>query len=268
LVAPIVVASSAQRSPTPLQRQKLVPPGDPRPFAQGLRRAARALGVPTPELDVAPDLTLPIRLALQIDDRLVVPVLTVGAPLLDASAHEATLWFWIGWSAALLRPERLLSLLLPPLALAHLLETARTIGADAKPSDAELGRSVEGLRRSLTPIALDQLASLGRALGSPGQGTQPLFERLRGWLAAMDHSASRAGYVLSGDLARCVEALGKVPRPDHAAAPARRMLELMWSSVTEEIFAAQEQLGLFGSASSHASSEPRKKVEPATAPAV
>jgi tetratricopeptide (TPR) repeat protein len=239
LVSPIVIASMAQRARSALQRQRLVPPGDSRRFAKVLRHAARTLGLPLPALDVKAEQEMPASFALHLDENLVVPVLTIGAPMLEAAASDEELWFLAGRCVALLRPERLLRWLMPlPQQLAHLVEAAIALGKGGK-ADGELAKTVAGLRRELTPVALDQLAGLGAALDT---GDRNLVERARNWMIASDHSATRAGYVLCGDLATCRDSLLAAQRPDHVAPQPQRVLELVWSSVTEDVFDVQARL--------------------------
>jgi hypothetical protein len=239
LVTPIVMISMAQRVRTPLPRERLVPPGDSRRFAQVLRRAARTLGVAVPALDVAPHQAAPAGFSLHLDENLIVPVLRIGAPMLEPAATEEELWFLAGRCAAMLRPERLLRWLLPlPQQLVHLLEAAVALARGTNP-DGELGKTVAGLRHDLGPVALDQLVGLGQRLAA---GERSLEERLRRWLAASDHTATRAGYLLCNDLATSLESIARGERPDHVATQERRRLELVWSSVTEDFFDVQARV--------------------------
>jgi hypothetical protein len=52
------------------------------------------------------------------------------------------------------------------------------------------------------------------------------------WLAATERAADRIGLVVVGDLAKCVKGLERDPA---AASDAGRVLELAWSSITEDV---------------------------------
>ena len=51
------------------------------------------------------------------------------------------------------------------------------------------------------------------------------------WLAATERAADRIGLIVVGDLAKCVNILARDPAGNDAA----RLLELAWSSVTEDV---------------------------------
>jgi hypothetical protein len=236
-----VAASQAQRTRQPLPRRHLVPPADPRRFARALRLAANALGVPIPELEVAPEQREPVRWALCLDGGRVAPLLRVGGPLLDDKRADSEIAFIAGHEVALLRPARVIRWLLPlPEQLGHMIEAALTIGAASRGPTAaagELATTVAGLRRELTPMALDQLAGVGLRLA---ESPRAPIELAREWLIASDRSAVRAGLAISGDLAASKAALeawtaNEDPMP-------RRVVDLLWSSVTEDLFAVEAHL--------------------------
>ena len=107
LVAPQVAASRAQRARTPLSRQRLVAADDARPFARAFRRAAAAFGLGAAPLAIAGEQAAAATLACAVDGQRVVPVLVLGAPLVDGGRDEGELLFAVARAAAQLAPEQL-----------------------------------------------------------------------------------------------------------------------------------------------------------------
>jgi tetratricopeptide (TPR) repeat protein len=236
IVAPVVAAARAQRQATPLPRERLVAPGDKRPAPNALRLAAHALGSLAPELEIVAGQAEDAVLSVCVDGSVVAPLLRVGGRFRDERRSEVELSFLAGYCAAFLRRERLLRWLLPlPEQLAHMLEAAIMLSGSSRGGASpvgELATTVDGLRRQLTPMALDQLAGLGDRLGA-SKATP--FDLSRQWLVASDRTACRAGLALAGDLAVATRVLDEAPPPPgDSAAP--RKVSLAWSSATEEFF--------------------------------
>ncbi len=242
-ISPVIAAAQAQRQRLTLQRKRCVPRDDPRPFARAFKLTCEALGVPAPELYLAPEQPEPVTFSTCIDGQRLVPVLTLGQSLLDVQRVEREVLFELGRRVALLRPERFIRWLLPlPLELAHLLDAAMAISARPEggaPPTGELGKTTEGLRRDLSPVALDLVVSAGHRLRA--LKVQPDAAALA-WLQASDLTASRVGLLLSGDVERCARLLKHEAAPPSARPPAQRVLDLIWSSVTEELFAARRHV--------------------------
>ncbi|HWU88993.1 MAG TPA: hypothetical protein VN253_17125, partial [Kofleriaceae bacterium] len=57
------------------------------------------------------------------------------------------------------------------------------------------------------------------------------------WLAATERAADRIGFVVVGDLSNCVRILER--EPSASGHDLNRTLELVWSSVTEEVLAVR-----------------------------
>jgi hypothetical protein len=122
--------------------------------------------------------------------------------------------------------------------LTQLVELAIVLGAggDADPASPR-GRAAQWLAASLHPVALDHVVALGRKLRAraidPGRAALD-------WLEATDRAADRVGLVVAGDLATCVRALELEPaaRSDKQD----RILELVWSSVTEDLLAVRARV--------------------------
>jgi hypothetical protein len=79
--------------------------------------------------------------------------------------------------------------------------------------------------------------ALGKRLRA--RGVEPRQAALD-WLEATDRAADRVGLVVAGDLATCVRALER--EPAGRSGKQDRILELVWSSVTDEMFAVRSRL--------------------------
>jgi tetratricopeptide (TPR) repeat protein len=242
LVAPQVATSRAQRARTPLGRQKLVAADDERPFARALRRAAAAFGLGAPPVSIAPEQIEPATLACTVDGQRVTPVLVLGAPLVTGERGDVELLFDVTRAAVQLRPEWVIRLLLPlPAELAHLVEAAIALAGEASGTapTGELLRTTQAIKSGLPAAALDSLVTIGHRLQS--RGTRADVAAVR-WLQASDLGVNRAALVVAGDLRRCARVLKDEPPPATALPADRRALDLVWSSVTEEVLAARRHL--------------------------
>jgi hypothetical protein len=54
----------------------------------------------------------------------------------------------------------------------------------------------------------------------------------------------RAGFALVGDLEICARLVAAEGRPAGTGSPVERLLDLTWSTVTDELFAVRRHLGL------------------------
>ncbi len=242
IVAPQVAATRAQRERTPLSRQRLLAVDDLRPLPRALRRAAAAFGLGAPAAAIAPDQVAAVTLACAVDGQKVTPVLLLGAPLVAGSRAEVELVFDAARAVTQLRPELLIRMLLPlPAELAHLVEAAMALAGEASGGAAtgELGKTTQALKSGLSAAALDQVAAIGHRLRA--RGTRPQAAALR-WLQASDLGVNRAGLVVAGDVRRCAQLLKDEPAPPTALAAPHRILDLIWSSVTDELLAARRHL--------------------------
>ena len=69
---------------------------------------------------------------------------------------------------------------------------------------------------------------------------QPLRAAL-GWLAATERAADRIAFVVVGDLANCARVLERDPSSE-----ANRIVELVWSSITEEVLEVRSRVEGWG----------------------
>lgn len=238
LVGPIVAAGQAQPHKTyGLNRKEAFD-------HRALKHAASTFAVALPELYARPEQKDPIVFQNCIDKQVLVPAFLVGAPLLAEKRPERELVFEAARSVAHLRPERAIRFVLPlPAQIAHILDAVMVLGdapAEAQAPAGELGKTVQALKRALTPVQLEQVAAIGRKLRADGAKSD---EAALKWLQATDLTASRAALALAGDLESSARILAAEP-PSTATLPAmQRLLDLVWSSVTEEVFAVRKHLG-------------------------
>ncbi|MGZ3427977.1 MAG: tetratricopeptide repeat protein, partial [Polyangia bacterium] len=242
IVAPQVAARRAARERTPLVRQRLLAADDARPIARALMRAASAFGLGAPAVSIAPNQVAPVALACAVDGQQVTPLLLLSASLVADSHGEVELLFDVARAVTQLRPELLIRLLLPlPAELAHLVEAAMALAGETSGDAAtgELGKTTQALKSGLPAAALDQLAAIGHRLRV--RGTRPQAAALR-WLQASDLGVNRAALVVAGDVRRCARVLKDEPPPATALDAPHRVLDLIWSSATDEVLTARRHL--------------------------
>jgi tetratricopeptide (TPR) repeat protein len=249
MIGPLVALGSAQPHKTHgLNRKEALDPADPRPtpFAKTVRYVAStlALGATTPEVYVRKEQAEAIAYLSCSDKNALVPVMLAGAPLLNDKRAERELVYEVARRMAMFRPERLLRLALPdPGAIAHIVDAAVAIAAEKDSGKAdltgELGKTVAGLKRLFTPVQLEQVAAVGRRLRGRGS-----VELATAWVKATDLTGLRAGLVLAGDLETAARLVAAEPQSASTLPTVQRLLDLVWSSVTEDIFAVRKHLGL------------------------
>ncbi|MGZ3407050.1 MAG: tetratricopeptide repeat protein, partial [Polyangia bacterium] len=238
LVAPLLAASSA----IPLDSSRTRPgaplEGDGAPrMIEAVRWAARTLDVLTPELFTRNDQLAPVRFVNGRVGRALKPALVVGLPLLGDRRRLGDLLPPLALQMALMRPDRMLRLLVADAdVLTMLLQAAVSVACD-EPASAELAVTTAALKHSLPPLALDQLGVIGRRLRDQGRDLGRVAAE---WLRGADLTAARAALVLSGDLPRtlaAVEACAFDP-----AGLRHALGELVWVSVTDEVWVTRERL--------------------------
>jgi tetratricopeptide (TPR) repeat protein len=222
---------------------------DARSYAKGLRYVTATFGVPAPETYVRFDQKETLTFANAIDKQTLVPVYILGQALTGEKRPERELTFELARRAAHLRPERFLRNLLPTAGqLAQIVDAVMALGeepaaatADARPPSGETGKTAQLLRRSLPPAQLEHLVQIGRKLRAAATNSEAAA---LAWLQNSDLTASRVGLVMSGDLETSARLLAGEPASPTALPATQRLLDLVWSSVTEELFAVRKHLGL------------------------
>jgi golgin subfamily B member 1 len=246
LVGSVLALSVAQPHKTlGLVRKDALAADDPRSFAKAMKYVATTLGVNAPECYVRPEQKEAIAFANCADKHELVPVFVLGAPLVGDKRAEREQVFELARRVANLRPERLLRFIMPsPQQLGLVIDAAIAIGSEqdgGAPPTGELGKTAQSWKRALPPPAVEQIAALGRklaALGTRGESAA------LAWLQASDLTAIRAGFALTGDLEASARIVAAEPQPATALPATQRLLELVWSSVTEDVFAVRKHLGV------------------------
>src|SRR5262249_25413520 len=169
-----------------------------------------------------------------------VPCLVFGAPLLGDKRGERELIYELAKRLAHLRPERYLRYVLPQAAqLAQMIDAAIGLGAEAHGQKGEPRQKALERNRRLPPKTLEQVTFYGRKLRGKN-GTELATQ----WLAATELTATRAAFLLIGDLEQTAKMVVTEPPTVSTLAATHRLKELIWFSITEECFAARRHLGL------------------------
>jgi tetratricopeptide (TPR) repeat protein len=227
LVAPAFAAERARlRPPPPLPAKEDDVPGK---VATVLANVAQSFGVARPAVYVDRAQVAPAQLTLRLRAGALAPVMFFGRAALDElSQHE--LAFVIARQLADLRTDRVARLLVPRAGeLAQIVESA--IKADSPSTSAKW------LTAALHPVELDQILALGARLRD--RNLQPLRAAVD-WLAATERAADRIGFVVVGDLQNSVRVLER--DPDATAGEINRIVELAWSSITEDVLAVRARV--------------------------
>jgi golgin subfamily B member 1 len=249
IVSPMFGAAQAQpHKALGLNRKEAVDANDPRPFNKALRYVAGTFGVQAPELYARPDQKEAVQFVAAQDKNNLVPVFLVGQPLLADKRPERELVFEVARRLSHLRPERLARLVLPqPAQIAHVIEAAMVLG-DQPPekgssgpiATGEVGKTAQSMRKALNPGQLEQIAGIGRKLRATGVKSDVAA---LAWLQANDLTSARAAYAMVGDLETCARLLASEPQSATALPATHRLLDLVWSSCTEDVLAARKHLG-------------------------
>ena len=193
------------------------------------------LGIERPPVFVDRDQEAVCRLTLRGNGGLLAPALVLGRPALDGNTAERELAFALGRCLADLRPDRIARLLCPRAdELARILEVAAALPADGSAGAAASGHTGRWLTAALRPVDLDQLAIVGERLRSgPSRPARP---RSPGWRPPSAPATASA----PDGRDTCVRALEREPAT--RSGKQERILDLVWSTVTESVFTVRERL--------------------------
>jgi tetratricopeptide (TPR) repeat protein len=246
LVAPAFAAERARMRPPQgvPAREDDVPPT----IARVLARVAGSFGLTLPPVYIDRDQLSPCKVAMRARDGRLVPVLVIGRPALehpDEPAPESSVFgrehelaFVLARQLADLRNDRIARLLVPRAGeLAQIIELALGAKRAGNGADAAATRSARWLTDSLHPLELDQAIALGSRLRD--RNLVPLRAAVD-WLAATERAADRIGFVVVGELARCVRIVERDPNAQ--SGEVHRVLELVWSSVTDDVLAVRSRV--------------------------
>jgi tetratricopeptide (TPR) repeat protein len=222
-VTPALAAAQARsKRPVPF-RKGTIPPSDNRACSRALARVAAAFGMPLPSCYPRPDLTASITFRPRVVGEHLVAELLLGAPLLDTTS-EADATVDIAQALAQLRPERFARVLADEAALARVIDAALALAAGGAETPG-VAATLVLLRQTLSPTALDQVATVGARLRE--RGATASQELARGWLTATELTAGRAALLVS-NLVTCVRRL------EETGARRERVVDVIWSSTTDD----------------------------------
>lgn len=205
----------------------------PAPIRAVLTQVATSFGIACPPVYLDREQIAAGKVTLRARDGVLVPVLVIGRPALDNLDHHE-LAFVLARQLADLRNDRIARLLVPRAGeLAQIVELATALKRDTASNAARW------LHSSLHPVELDQALAIGTRLRE--RGVQPLRGAVD-WLVATERAADRIGFVVVGDLANCVRVLERDP----TTSGDDRVLELVWSSVTEEVLSVRGRVESWG----------------------
>ncbi len=233
-IAPLIAGLESQtHRALGLRPRDALEPLDARPCAVAAREVGRLLGVAVPDVHIRREQTRAVTFLNARSETTLAPVLLMGTPLLGDRRRSSDLIVPVAMCLANLRPERLLRLALPDTtAIAYLIDVIRTLATEGDgKGEAARSRTVTALRGGLSPVAFDQMIAVGRQLAERHEGAKVLAAR---WLAAADLTAARVAFALTGDLSSALQAI-RADRPSPFLDTSERLLDLIWSSVTDEL---------------------------------
>jgi len=222
---PFAVERARMRPPiTVPSKEHELPPS----VGRVLARVIGALATPRPPTYLEGDQANVCKIAMRLRDGVLVPVLVFGKPVVDKTVDDHELAFWLARALSDLRTERIARLLCPRAGeLAQIIELAV-----APQSDSHAAR---WLQTSLHPVELEQARSLGTKLRE--RALHPMTSAVS-WLATTERAADRIGLVVVGDLAKCVKIIERDPGGNDPS----RVLDLVWSSVSEEVLGVRARI--------------------------
>ncbi|HSD86406.1 MAG TPA: tetratricopeptide repeat protein [Kofleriaceae bacterium] len=195
-----------------------------------LLKVADTFGIsPRPPAYFEREQAAPCKMVMRLRDGILVPVLIFGRPAMDKAVSDHELTWNLARQLSDLRTERIARLLCPRAGeLAQIIELA--MGQNDASSHA-----AKWMTTSLHPVELEQARSIGARLRD--RSIHPMTAAVT-WLTATERAADRVGFVIAGELARCVRLIEQ----DTASSDATRAIELIWSTVTEEVLAVRQRL--------------------------
>ena len=228
LVAPAFAAERARTRP-PLAMPQL--PQDIAPAtAKVIAKVITAFGVPRPAIFLDKDQAATCTASMRHKDGVLLPIVVLGKPAADALIDDHELAFCLARTLADLRTERVARLLCPKASeLAEIIELAA--------SAQSTGHSGRWLTTSLHAVELDRALAIGTRLRDRQVEAMPAALK---WLAATGRAADRIGFVVAGDLARCVAIL------ERESDAADRITDLVWASVTEQVLGVRARVEGWG----------------------
>jgi len=186
-------------------------------------RVLGALATPRPPAYFEADQANACKMVMRLREGVLVPVMVFGKPVIEKQVDDHELTFHLARQLADLRTERIARLLCPRAG-----ELAQIIELASAPQGEAGSHAARWLTTSLHPVELEQARAIGGRLRE--RNVQPMGAALS-WLAATERAADRIGLVVTSDLPRCVKIIEREP----GGTDATRVLELAWSSVSEDV---------------------------------
>jgi tetratricopeptide (TPR) repeat protein len=235
LAGPFVALAAAEaHTVLGLRRtDRIDPAGDERPVSRSLARAARALGLPLPDLFYDAKEREAVVLRNLREGALHTPAVVVGT--LAAKSDERELEFRAARAAAHLRPEGLLRGLGTPRFLASALETVLAIGGALPVPMDPLSEAVAALLPQEVAAPLGEVAR--QVVAERGQKPS-----VAGWISGLDLTAARIAFAITGDLAAAAQVIVADPADASPLPAKRRLKDLVAFSVSEDYFAVRAAL--------------------------
>jgi tetratricopeptide (TPR) repeat protein len=193
-------------------------------------RVLGALATPRPPVYFEPEQSNAAKMVMRLRDGVLTPAMIFGKPVIEKKVDDHELAFQLARQLADIRTERIARLLCPRAG-----ELAQIIELASAPQNDASSHAARWLSTSLHPVELEQARAIGARLRE--REVHPLTAAVS-WLAATERTADRIGLIVVGDLAKCVKILEREP----GGTDAGRVLELAWSSVTDDVLSVRARV--------------------------
>jgi golgin subfamily B member 1 len=229
-----------------LKRKDRLEDKDDRPIAKIFRYACQTLDLQGPDLYVKDGQVSSVQVANTVDKNVLRPSLVFTGQLGDKLREREAL-FDVGKRLAFLRPERFLRYAWPTppemeTAFRGMLLALQVPAPPASPGTGdptEVERIARELRRTVPPQVLEPMAAAARKWMA---GRERLD--MGSWVAAVDLTASRAGFILCNDFETAARFVSKEGPAQSPLAPAARLKHLLGYSVSDDYFQVRKHLGI------------------------
>ncbi|HVR64525.1 MAG TPA: tetratricopeptide repeat protein, partial [Polyangia bacterium] len=214
-------------------------------FSKVFNYITQVLGVPQPELYLLPEAPGELEMANAREKAHLLPSFVVGAALLQGRP-EKELAYVIGKKLTMMRPDHFVrwprvvptiaELKIVFLAALRLVQPKFDIRPDLQ---QPVNQYVDHLRKVIPPQNLEQLGVVvQRFVANKGEAD------LNKWSSAVDMTATRAGFLMCGDLDVAVRLVQAEPVIVGVAEPKEKVKDLIHWSISDEYFTLREHLGL------------------------
>jgi tetratricopeptide (TPR) repeat protein len=214
-------------------------------FSKVFNYVNQVLGVPAPELYLRPESPGELDLANAREKAHLVPSFVVFSGLLQGRP-EKELAYVIGKRLTFMRPDHFVrwphvvptvaELKIVFLAALKLVQPKFEVKADVAPAVAQY---LQHLHRAVPPQMIEQLAAVvQRFITAKGEAD------IHKWSNAVDMTATRAGFLICGDLEVATRLVQSEPVSIGVADPKEKIRDLVLWSVSDEYFGLREHLGM------------------------